>query len=72
MDDHEARQEFYSSSVTSGENDPALTSTYRVRASGDGFLAYCGATNISREGKTLALAVEALRAAIAAYQQESY
>ena len=54
-----------------GPDDAALTSTYRVRPSNNGFLAYCCASKISREGKTLALAVEALRAAIAAALRES-
>jgi hypothetical protein len=65
MDDGANGQSFKSSSVMWGEDDDPRTYTYRVKVTTDGFLACCKATKISREGKTLALAVESLRAAIA-------
>lgn len=42
----------------------AETCTYHVKMCDNGFLAYCREMNISREGDTVSVAVDALRNAI--------
>lgn len=68
MGDFTEEQEAGMSSVGRKE---AVMYTYRVRASANGFSAYCREMDIGSEGNTVAVAIDALRTAIETKHQES-
>ncbi len=58
-------------SMNSAESDELAAYTYRVRPSENRFLAHGPELNIETEGATMAVAIDALRTAVALKRQES-
>ena len=57
--------------MTSASRRDAATYTYRVTASPNGFSAYCREMEIGSVGRTVAVAIDALRSAIERKHNES-